>query len=171
MDDVVVVVEKADVVVMADALIIFGVADEDVGGDGGVGERHVGGPHSRVVLDGASPTLSPVIGIGGLCEHVVDETYAIKVTAAVAVFTPDNLARSGDVVSTDNARSLTQAGAVPLCQKRIGVLLGTCVEKVSELGVVVSNDGAARLFKAACADVMACHVTLGSTEREVCESE
>jgi hypothetical protein len=171
LDDVVVVVEKADVVIMADALVVFGVADEDVGGNGGVGERYVGGPHLCVMLNGASPTVSPVIGIGGLCEHIVDEAYAIKVTAAVAVFTPHNLARCGDIVSTDNARSLTEASAVPLCQKGIGVLLRACVEKVSELRVVVSNDGAARLFKAASADVMACHVTLGSTEREVCESE
>src|SRR5579859_114793 len=171
LDDVIVVVEKADVVIVADALIVFGVTDEDVGGNGGIGERYVGGPRASVVLNGAVPTFCPTGDDGGFREHVVDEADAIKVAAVVTVFTPHNFARSVNVAAADDAGSLTEAGAVPLRQKRIGVFLGAPVQKVREESIVGSNDGAARLFKAAGADVVACDVTLGSAKREVCELE
>ncbi len=123
LDNKIIVIEKADVMVAADAIIAFREADEDVGGDGRVGERHVGRPVvPRVQVNARRPTKRPVVGNGALVEHVVHEADAIEVPAAVTIFAPDNFAGGGDVVSADDARSLRETYAVPLCQKRVGVL-------------------------------------------------
>ena len=84
--------------------------------------------------------------------------------SAIAVLTPDNLAGGGNIVSTDNARSLREPAALPLRYESVWILLRTGMEKVCEVSIVLRNDGAARLFKAARANVVASDVTLSGAD-------
>lgn len=167
LDDKFVVIEKGDVMEVPDSFIVVVVTDEDVASDGGIAEWHVGGPVGGPLIDAAAPSGFLVGNFGGFTEDVVDETDAIEMADDVTVFAPNDLVGPMDIFSTDHAWSESAGPAVPLRQKPIGVLGA----KLRESGVVVADDVAATLFKAASADVVARDITFGGGNREVRELE